>query len=224
MFSFFVLGVSLNPFVWLGNLMSEAIKILNSVIGNWGIAIILLTLITKLLLYPLNKKSMDSIKATQELQPEVEKIKKKYKNNQQEIQMKTMELYKEKGINPAAGCLPLLIQMPILIGLYSSIRGLESELVNAKFLWLDSLTKTGDITLIILTGLVTFLQSYLQQKMTTSSGANQNALMTYMMPILIIFISRTLPAGVLLYWFTSTLIMAIQQFLSYQKQPVLKEE
>lgn len=224
MFSLFVLGTSLNPFVWLGNLMSEAIKILNSVTGNWGIAIVLFTLIIRLLLHPLNKKSMDSIKATQELSPEVEKIKKKYKNNPQEVQVKTMELYKERGINPANGCLPMLIQMPILFALFSSIRGLETELANAQFLWLDSLTKTGDIALIILLGLVTFAQSYVQQKMTAGSGTNQNALMTYMMPILIIFISRSLPAGLLLYWFTSTLIMAIQQFLTYQKPPVLKEE
>ncbi len=216
--------VSLNPFVWLGDLMSAALKILNSVTGNWGIAIILFTLIIRILLQPLNKKSMDSMKAMQELQPEMEKLKKKYKD-QQELQMKTMELYKEKGINPAAGCLPMLLQMPILFALFASIRGLSVELESAQFLWLDSLTKTGDLALIILTGLVTFAQSYLQQKMTANNGAgNQTAMMTYMMPILIIMISRSLPAGLLLYWFTSTLVMTIQQLLNYQGRPALKGE
>ncbi|WP_236777826.1 YidC/Oxa1 family membrane protein insertase [Anoxybacter fermentans] len=208
---------------WLGNLMSDALRFIYSFTQNWGLAIIVFTLLIRLVLHPLNKKQMDSVKAMQEIQPEVEKLRKKYKNDQQQLQTKLMELYKERGINPAAGCLPLLIQMPILIALFQSIRNLE-ELENASFLWLDSLTKTGDLLLIILTGAVTFAQSYLQQKMTANiNPGNQNNIMMYMMPILIILIGKGLPAGVLLYWFTSTLVMTIQQFINY-KEPVSKGE
>ncbi|MCK4260492.1 MAG: YidC/Oxa1 family membrane protein insertase [Halanaerobiales bacterium] len=199
--------------------MAEALKILFTLTSNWGVAIILFTLIVKLALHPLNKKQMNSMKVMQELQPEIENLKKKYKGDKQQVQVKMMELYKEKGYNPAAGCLPLLVQLPILWALFGSIRGL-AELEHAKFLWLDSLSKTGDLTLIILTAIVTFGQSYLQQKLTPNSS-NQNAMMLYMMPIMIIFIGRTLPAGLLLYWFTSTLVMTVQQFLMY-REPGLK--
>lgn len=218
MVPFIVLQTSLSPIAWLG----EILRIINSFTGNWGIAIIIFTILVKLLLHPLNKKQMESMKAMQDLQPDVEKLKKKYKDNPQELQLKTMELYKEKGVNPTAGCLPLLIQMPILYILFQSIRALEPELATAKFLWLDSLTKTGDIALILLNGLVMFAQSYLQQKMTSGDAAKQTAMMTYMMPIMIILISRGLPAGLLLYWFTSTLIMAVQQYMRLMK-PAVKE-
>lgn len=207
---------------WLGNLMAQALRFINTFTGNWGLAIILFTLLVRLALHPLNKKQITSMKAMQNIQPEVEKLKKKYKDDQQTLQVKTMELYKERGINPAAGCLPLLIQMPILIALFQSIRGL-SELETASFLWLDSLTQTGDLVLVGLTGLVTFAQSYLQQKMTAGPNSQQGAMMAYMMPLMIIFIGRTLPAGVLLYWFTSTSVMTIQQLMT-SAQSVSKGE
>lgn len=205
-------------FGWLGAIMSEALKFIYTFVHNWGVAIILFTLLIRLLLHPLNKKQMDSMKSMQGLQPEIEKLKKQYKNDQQTLNMKTMELYKERGINPAAGCLPLLIQMPILIALYNSILHLP-ELKTSSFLWLKNLAITGDLVLIILTALVTFGQTYVQQKMTAGTSANQNAFLLYMMPLFIIMIGRSLPAGVLLYWFTSTLVMTIQQYFIY-KEPV----
>lgn len=218
MFPFMTVGI----IGWIGDFMAQALRLINTVTNNWGLAIILFTLLIRLALHPLNKKQITSMKSMQAIQPEIEKLKKKYKDDQQTFQLKTMELYKEKGINPAAGCLPLLIQMPILIALYQSIRGL-AELETAQFLWLDSLTQTGDLVLIGLTGLVTFAQSYLQQKMTAGSNGNQGAMMVYMMPMMIIFIGRTLPAGVLLYWFTSTLVMTIQQLMT-SAQSVSKGE
>lgn len=218
MLSFFTVG--LWGFDWLGQLMSAALRFLFSFTHSWGIAIILFTLLIRLLLHPLNKKQMDSMKGMQAIQPELQKLQKQYKNDPQTLNMKSMELYKEKGVNPAAGCLPLLIQMPILIALFESIRGL-TELKDASFLWLPSLTQTGDMILVIATALVTLAQTYIQQKLTPSAAGNQNSLMLYMMPLMIIFIGRGLPAGVLLYWFTSTTVMAIQQFFIY-KEPVAK--
>ena len=89
--------------------------------GSYGLAIILLTIIVKVALYPLTVKQLRSMKAMQELQPELQKLQTKYKNNPQAMQMKLAELYKEKGVNPLAGCLPLLIQMPILMGMYYAL-------------------------------------------------------------------------------------------------------
>lgn len=218
MLSFVTVG--LWGFDWLGQLMSAALRFLFSFTNNWGLAIILFTLLIRLLLHPLNKKQADSMKGMQAIQPELQKLQKQYKNDPQTLNQKSMELYKERGVNPAAGCLPLLIQMPILIALFESIRGLH-ELKDASFLWLHSLTQTGDMFLIGATALVTLIQTYIQQKMTPTAAGKQNALMLYMMPIMIIFIGRGLPAGLLLYWFTSTTVMAIQQFFMY-REPVAK--
>lgn len=163
---------------------------------------------------------MDSMKGMQAIQPELQKLQKQYKNDPQTLNMKSMELYKERGINPAAGCLPLLIQMPILIALFESIRGL-TELKGVSFLWLTDLTQTGDMILVTATALVTLAQSFVQQKLTPSAGGSQNNMMLYMMPVLIFLMGRGLPAGLLLYWFTSTTVGAIQQYFIY-KEPVAK--
>jgi YidC/Oxa1 family membrane protein insertase len=219
LFSFFTVG--LWGFDWLGQLMAAALRFLFSFTNSWGIAIILFTLLIRLLLHPLNKKQMDSMKGMQAIQPELQKLQKQYKSDPQTLNAKSMELYKERGVNPAAGCLPLLIQMPILIALFESIRGL-AELKDASFLWLPSLTQTGDMVLVMATAAVTLAQTYIQQKLTPSAAGNQS-IMLYMMPLMIIFIGRGLPAGVLLYWFTSTSVMAIQQFFIYKdKEPVAK--
>lgn len=224
---FFALGASsgggLFSFGWLGDIMSAALRFIHGFTHNWGLAIILFTVLIRLLLHPLNKKQFDSMKSMQSLQPEIEKLKKQYKDDQQTFNTKTMELYKERGVNPTAGCLPILLQMPILIALYNSILGLQ-ELKTAAFLWLPSLGKTGDMTLVIATALVTFLQTYIQQKLTpNTSGNNPNTFLLFMMPLFIFMVGRGLPAGILVYWFTSTLIGTIQQYIIY-KEPVSKGE
>ena len=107
---------------------------------SYGVAIILMTICVKGCLYPLNKKQIRSMKAMQEIQPELKKIQKNYKNNPQLMQQKMGELYQESGVNPLAGCLPLLVQMPILMGVYYSLYGFEYQ-GDPGFLWLTSLSE-----------------------------------------------------------------------------------
>ncbi|MEC9488997.1 MAG: YidC/Oxa1 family membrane protein insertase [Halanaerobium sp.] len=202
-------------FSWLGNFMASALNFFYDFTNDWALAIILITVVIRIILTPLDAKQTKSMKAMQELQPKIEELKKKYKNDQQTMQQKTMELYKENNANPAAGCLPLLIQMPILIALYRAIFDLKEQLIHSKFLWIGTLTGGSlaepDIALVIITGLVMLGTTYLQQKWMGSS-TQQNQMMTYIMPLFIIFIGFRLPSGLILYWVTQNLVMAIQKY------------
>jgi len=111
-----------NPFTLLVNALGQTLAFFYALIPNYGVAIILLTLVVSLLLFPLTLKQTRSMKAMQEIQPEVKRIQKEYKDNREEMQKQLMGLYQERGVNPAAGCLPLLLQMPIWFALFSVLR------------------------------------------------------------------------------------------------------
>lgn len=204
-------------FGWIGSFMTQLLEFFNGFTNNYGLAIVLLTLAIRVLLYPLVAKQTKSMKAMQELQPKMEELKEKYGDDEQ-YQQKVMELYQKHEVNPAAGCLPLLFQMPILIALFHSIRGLEA-LEQTSFLWISNLAQP-DLVLVILTGLVMFGQSMVQKKM---SGNDGNKMMMFM-PLIIVVIGFRLPAAVLLYWFTSNLVMVAQQYFLYREPVELKEE
>lgn len=189
-------------------------------VPNYGLAIILLTLLIKLVLYPLTQKQMKSMVAMQRLSPKVKEIQEKWKKKDpQKMQQMIMELYKENNANPMAGCLPLIIQMPILIALYRSLWSFpyinES---HASFIWVESLSGTDPYYLLpVLAGLTTFLQS----KMTTAMTDPTQRMMLYMMPIFIAWISATVPAGLALYWVVFNVFGIIQQyFVNKQAMPV----
>ena len=136
---------------------------INSMFGlvSYGYAIILLTIIVKFLLYPLTVKQVKSMKAMQEIAPKMKKIQEKYKDNPQVMQQKVAALYQEAGVNPLAGCLPLLVQMPILMGMYYSLYNLEYPSADAaQFLWLPSLSQADPYYILpILNVLTTFYQT-----------------------------------------------------------------
>ncbi len=207
---------------WLDSLLRNALTYLYGITESYGLAIIVLTLIIKTLLYPLIKKQTQSMKGMQKLQPEMEKIKKKYKDNKEKQQQKMMELYKEHNINPAAGCLPLLVQMPILIVFYRVLLDWD-VLQGVGFTIIPDLSEAF-LPLAILTGATMFLQTYVQQNLGGGSpgGGAQSKVMMYVMPVFIVFIGLSLPSGVLLYWFTSNLIMLIQQYKIYQQPDTAK--
>lgn len=202
-------------FSWLGEFMANALHFFYNFTHDWALAIILITVVIRIILTPLDAKQTRSMKAMQELQPKIEELKKKYKNDQQKLQQKTLELYKEHNANPAAGCLPLLIQLPILIALYRAIFDLKDQLIDAKFLWIGTLTGGSlaepDIALLIITGVVMLVTTYLQQKWT-GVEMQQNQMMTYIMPLFIIFIGFKLPAGLILYWVTQNIVMGVQKY------------
>lgn len=190
-----------------------ALNKINGSVGNFTLSIVLLTIVVKLLLLPLTLKQDKSMRAMKELQPEMEEIKKKFPNKQDQ-QMKMAELYKEKKINPVAGCLPLLIQMPILIALYKVFQNPVNIPAGAHFLMWDLAKPDPAIikVLPLLNGVLTFLQ----QKLMSTGNTDDNPMakqMLIMMPIMLTFISWKMPVGLLIYWVSSSAISIIQQQL-----------
>ena len=197
------------------DLMAQALELLNGVVHNYGLAIILFTLIIKFALLPLTIKQTKSMKAMQDIQPEMKKIQDKYEDDKEKQQEEMMKLYKENDVNPASGCLPMILQLVILIPLYRAILSLQGVMGDATFLWIGRLTDGSlaqpDPALVIINGLAMVGQTYITQKISGSGG--QGSTMMWIMPIFIVFIGFQLPSGLLLYWLTSTIFTAIQQFL-----------
>lgn len=214
---------------------------LYNLIPDVGVVILVITVLTKLILYPLNSKSIKSQKALNDLQPKMEEIKKKFAGNQQTIAAETMKLYKENKVNPMASCLPLLIQLPIFIALYYVLRnGLTNNnfdllypfvknpgVINTLSLGFLDL-KTKSIVLAILAGAAQFWQTkmMMRRQPPKEAGAGgkdegmmamMNKQMLYFMPFMTVLIGFQLPAGLSLYWFLSTVLTALQQVLVFKK-------
>lgn len=175
--------------------------------GSYGIAIILLTIFIKIVLLPLTLKQDKSMKEMKKLQPKIEEIKKMYSGDPQTMNQKTMELYKEHKVNPAGGCLPILIQLPILWALFGVLRK-EGVIPDESFLWFTLAAPDKFYILPVLNGVVSFVQ----QKVMGTSDNPQMKNMMYMFPIMMIFISYKLPGGLQLYWLVSSLTAVIQQY------------
>ncbi len=196
---------------------------ISSLIGleNYGVAIILLTIVIKMAFYPLTVKQVVSMKAMQEIQPEMKKIQEKYKKNPQEMQQRIAALYKEKGVNPLAGCLPLLAQMPILIGIFYAIRDYNYGSTAPSFLWIENLSEVDPYYIL---PVLSALTTYIQQKQTMAQNANaQMKMMTMFMPLFIGWISMTFPAGLVLYWVVSNIMQILQQWWMYRSEGLEKE-
>ncbi len=190
--------------------------------GNYGIAIILLTVIAKVLFFPLSVKSMKSMKAMQALQPQVNALRAKHKNEPQKLQQETMELYRAQGVNPLGGCLPMVVQVPIFYALYVAL-AVSVELQNAPFLcfgrlfgmdlWIcDLAAQDPTYILPILMGVSMFIQ----QKMTPITGDPRQAKMMLFMPVVFTFMFLNLPSGLVLYWTLSNVLQIAQQYYMNQ--------
>ncbi len=221
------------------NGITSVLNWLYSFTNSYGIAIILLTIAIKMILYPLTVKQMKSLKVTQQIQPKIKEVQERYKKDPQKAQMAMMEIYKQYGASPMAGCLPLLIQLPILWALFSALRNLVIPPgVSDAFLWKPTWHILGNPNwhgwipslrdpdkLFILPALAIVTTFYLQ-KMTTNMQDQTQRTMLYVMPVMIGFFTYSLPAGLGLYWVVSNLVGMIQQyFINKQIVPiVLKEE
>jgi YidC/Oxa1 family membrane protein insertase len=206
-----------SPIESLLRFVLESLFAITSAAGfaSYGWAIILLTIIVKMALYPLTVKQVKSMKAMQELSPKMKKIQEKYKDNPQVMQQKIGALYKDAGVNPLAGCLPLLIQMPILMGMYYSLYNFSYPTPeSAYFLWMTSMSNPDPLYILpVLSALTTFLQ----QKMTTTDSNNpQMKMMMFIMPLFIGWISINFPSGLVLYWVTMNVVQIIQQWWMYR--------
>ncbi len=214
-----------DPLVQIFRLVFEGFYNLTAAVGfaNYGIAIILMTILVKALMYPLTAKQVRSMKAMQELQPALKKLQKDYKNNPQLLQQKMAELYKESGVNPLAGCLPLLIQMPILMGVYYCLYGYTYS-GDPTFLWLTSLSDTDHLYIL---PILSALTTYIQQKQTMVNNGQDNQqmkIMSYMMPLFIGWISLNFPSGLVVYWVTMNICQIVQQWYMFRSEKKLAVE
>ena len=182
-------------------------------VGNFGVSIIIVTILIKIMLLALTLKQDKSMKEMKKLQPELEKIKEKYANDKQMLNIKTMELYKEHKVNPLGGCLPLLLQLPILFALFGVLRnGIIPK--DSSFLWLKLSVPDQFYILPVLNGAVSFFQ----QKLMGSADSNpQMKNMMYVFPIMMIYISYRMPSGLQLYWLTSSILAVVQQYFIMKK-------
>jgi len=221
--------------------MGQLLKWLLHIVGDYGYAIIVFTLITKLLLLPINIKQTHSTKRMNEIQPKMKAIQEKYKNDKEKLNEKLMELYKEEKYNPASGCLPALIQLPIVIALFNVLRypvkyvfGTEAAYneVAKGFWWMTdiglpetqaTLLVIGSIAIPVL-AIISGVTTYFQMKMVSpnSSDPTQKS-MTTMMPIMFAFITYTVPAGLAIYWIVGNIFTIVQQYIMLKNKPTQKE-
>jgi YidC/Oxa1 family membrane protein insertase len=235
--------------LWGGfvQLIADALTLNNNFIKDLGIpysfgfAIILFTLIIKVITLPLTFKQLDASRKMQVLQPQIQALQKKYKDDREKLSKAQMDLYKEAGVNPLGGCLPTLVQMPVWFALYQALFNLASD-GNLKegFLWIPSLAEPHDMSwiwplpqttegwlyaagLLVLPILTVVTQMIVQKMMTPMPGDPQQAMMAQMMmfmPIMFGFFALQVPQGLVLYWVTSNVFtMAQQYFINKQGSP-----
>ncbi|RMH40319.1 MAG: membrane protein insertase YidC [Deltaproteobacteria bacterium] len=211
-------AIELGKLAIIGKPMLWLLKQFHAVVGNWGVAIILLTIVIQALTLPWTTKSMRSMKAMSRLRPQMEKIREKYKDDKQRQQVEMMNLYKAHKVNPLAGCLPMVLQMPIWFALYRSLR-VAAELYQAPFIpgWLDDLTAPDPyyVMPILLLGMM-FLQTKLQP---TPVESGQQKLMMYGMPLMFGFFSLYFPSGLTLYILTNTVLRTAHQVYLNRTDP-----
>ncbi|MBO7721246.1 MAG: YidC/Oxa1 family insertase periplasmic-domain containing protein [Kiritimatiellae bacterium] len=201
------------PLVWVLNLF-------NDLIPNYGVAIILLTILVRIMFWPLTRKSTEGMKKMQEIQPLMKELQKKFKDNPQRLQQETWALYKEKKVNPLSSCLPMLIQIPVFIALFNVLRS-AVELRYAPFLWIGDLSEPealfadwfpfGGLNLLpILMAVTTALQSAFTP---TSGDAKQQRMMMIFMPAMMLVMFYSFPSALSLYWFLSNIFSIVQMWL-----------
>ncbi|HYB98351.1 MAG TPA: membrane protein insertase YidC [Candidatus Limnocylindrales bacterium] len=205
------------PLMW-------ALLLIERVVGNYGWAIILLTIAVRLLFYPVNKRQIEAMKGMQRIQPEIQKIQERFKDDREKLNREMMELYRRHKVNPLAGCLPMLLQLPVFVGLYNVL--LQAiELRHAPFFgWIDDLSqpdRLGHLAIPFLSPpgipVLTLLMGasmIVQQKMTPSTADPTQQRMMLFMPVIFTVMFVNFPAGLVLYWLSNNILSIGQQYLS----------
>ncbi len=190
------------------------ITFLHKYIPNYGVVIIILTIVITIILSPINFLSFKSMKAMKEIQPKIQELQKKYKDDPKTLNAEIMELYRKAGVNPFSGCLPLFLQIPVFFALYAVLSS-TIELKGAHFiLWIKDLSsKDPFYVLPILMGVTMFLQQKFFTPQTGTGSEEQQKIMTYMMPVLFTFIFFNFPSGLVLYWLLYNILSMVLQYL-----------
>lgn len=213
-------------FGWFGLVsmpLLYAMHFFHRLTGSWGLDIILLTILIKLLLAPLTHKSFVSMRRMQKLQPQMERIKEKFKDDKEKLNKEIMELYRRNKVNPLGGCLPMLLQLPVFIGLYNALLT-PIELRHAPFIWIKDLSRPdweslpltlGDWNLgIPILTLIMGASMFLQQWMTPSAGDPNQRRMMLMMPVIFTLMFINFPSGLTIYWLVNNILSIAQQYLT----------
>lgn len=195
----------------LVELIRDALEAFHALTGNYGLAIILLTVATRVLLLPLTFSQVRSMRKMQALQPELQRIQKKYRDNPQKLNEETLRLWREHGVTPLSGCLPVLLQLPILWAFFQALSGFRFE-GPAGFLWIPHLANPDPYYVLpILAGVTTFWQSATASPQALSDPSQRT--LTYVFPFMVVWLSWKFPSGLALYWITSNVFSVVQQWL-----------
>jgi YidC/Oxa1 family membrane protein insertase len=215
-------------FDFISVILLSVLRFFYNMSHNWGLALILLTSFVFFALYPLTLKQMRSMKHMQELQPQIELLRKTHKDNPQRLNKEIMELYRRNKANPLGGCLPIILQIPIFFGLYQALSR-SIVLKGARFLWIKDLAEPDRLFMLenplpfigkevnllpILMTIATFFQQKLSSKTTTatSASAEQQKMMAVIFPVMMLALFYHFPSGLALYWFLSTLLNVLLQW------------
>ena len=219
----FAKGLNLGWFAPISLLLLQVLEACHRLTANWGVDIILLTILVKILFWPLTRKSFSSMRDMQKLQPEMTRIREKYADDSQKMNAEVMELYKRHGVNPLGGCVPMLLQIPVFIGLYQLLQN-TIQLRHAPFaFWITDLAAPERLQILgygipVLT-LLLGASMFLQQKLSPQAGdPNQQRIMMFM-PVVFTFMFIGFPAGLTLYWLTNNLLTIAQQWWMLRSAP-----
>jgi YidC/Oxa1 family membrane protein insertase len=207
-----------NPSLWQKFLvipMSDLLDWFKGLLGNYGLSILVVTFLVRLIVFPLTWKQQQSSKAMQELQPHLVKIREKYKNNQQKMQEETMKLFQKHNVNPMAGCFPMLIQIPILFAFYQAIMG-NRHIFTSDFLYLQ----LGQPDPYYILPLLAAFTTYLQFIATGAADNPQTKVMLWVMPIMIFFLAYQFPSALSLYWVYGNIFTILQYLIFFNKKKV----
>jgi YidC/Oxa1 family membrane protein insertase len=212
-------------FDFFAQLIWQLLEFLHTLVKSWGLAIILLSVVVYLLLFPLSLKQMRSMKEMQALQPKIEALRVQYKDNPQKMNKEVMELYREHKVNPLGGCLPLLLQMPIFFALYQVLMR-SVALRGTNFLWIKDLSEPdrlfvfsksipilgNEINILpVIMAIGMFVQQKISTGKATGQAAEQQRMMLIIMPIMFGIIFYRMPSGLVLYWFINSALMLVFQ-------------
>ncbi len=203
----------------LTNILGTGLEFFHAQGLPWWLSIALLTVIVRTLLFPLTLKQVKSMRAMQDLKPEMDRLRAKYKDNRQKQQEELMKLYQERQVNPLGGCLPLLVQMPIFITMFYVIRGFGKEhpdFVQGGILWFQDLTKADPLYILPILSAVTMLAA---SEITAKNLEPQQRWMMRILPVVFTVFLLTFPAGLFMYWITSNLVTLVQNYLIYNHGP-----
>ncbi|MGI6736836.1 MAG: YidC/Oxa1 family membrane protein insertase [Anaerovoracaceae bacterium] len=226
-----IIGVIAKPLGYL-------LYFLFNISGSYGVAIIILTVIVKACLYPLYVKQIVSTAGMSKIQPKMAALQKQYANDKETLNIKMAELYKEEHFNPMAGCLPMIIQLPIIFGLFALLRNPLNYIasdnmlfaIHESFLWIPDLSQPDKWILPIAAGIATFFSYSMTEQMTASMGNQAGTggmmkMMKYVFPVMIVLMGRTFPSGLTIYWCLGQIIQVfINMRTNKLRRRILEED